>query len=77
MATHSSTLGWRIPWTEEPGKLQSMGSQRVGFNLATHTYSVVAVVLQPPVEEENRSLLQHSGSLSDIQTFSHTFRQLL
>ena len=27
MATHSSTLGWRIPWTEEPGRLQSMGSQ--------------------------------------------------
>ena len=30
MATHSSTLAWKIPWTEEPGKLQSMGSQRVG-----------------------------------------------
>ena len=30
MATHSSILAWRIPWTEEPGKLQSMGSQRVG-----------------------------------------------
>ena len=32
MATHSSTLAWRIPWTEEPGGLQSMGSQRVGHN---------------------------------------------
>ena len=30
MATHSNILAWRIPWTEEPGKLQSMGSQRVG-----------------------------------------------
>ena len=30
MATHSSTLAWRIPWTEDPGRLQSMGSQRVG-----------------------------------------------
>ena len=29
MTTHSSTLAWRIPWTEEPGRLQSMGSQRV------------------------------------------------
>jgi len=29
MATHSSVLAWRIPWTEEPGGLQSMGSQRV------------------------------------------------
>ena len=30
MATHSSILAWRIPWTEEPGRLQSMGLQRVG-----------------------------------------------
>ena len=30
MATHSSTLAWRIPWREESGRLQSMGSQRVG-----------------------------------------------
>ena len=30
MATHSSTLAWKIPWMEEPGRLQSMGSQRVG-----------------------------------------------
>ena len=29
MATHSSVLAWRIPWTEEPGELQSMGSERV------------------------------------------------
>ena len=32
MTTHSSTLAWKIPWTEEPGRLQSMGSQRVGHN---------------------------------------------
>ena len=32
MATHSSILTWRIPWTEEPGGLQSMGSQRVGHD---------------------------------------------
>ena len=32
MATHSSVLPWRIPWTEEPGGLQSMGSQRVGHD---------------------------------------------
>ena len=34
MATHSSILAWRIPWTEEPGGLQSMGLQRVGHNRA-------------------------------------------
>ena len=32
MATYSSILSWRIPWTEEPGGLQSMGSQRVGHH---------------------------------------------
>ena len=32
MATHSSILAWKIPWTEEPGGLQSMGLQRVGHN---------------------------------------------
>ena len=35
MASHSSTLAWKIPWTEEPGRLQSMGSLRVGNNWAT------------------------------------------
>ena len=32
MAIHSSTIAWKIPWTEEPDRLQSMGSQRVGHN---------------------------------------------
>ena len=31
-AIHSSTVAWKIPWTEEPGRLQSMGSQRVGYD---------------------------------------------
>ena len=35
MAIHSSILAWRIPWAEEPGRLQSMGSQKVGHNLVT------------------------------------------
>ena len=35
MATHSRILAWEIPWTEEPGGLQSMGSQRVGHDLVT------------------------------------------
>ena len=41
MATHSSILAWRIPWTEEPGRLQSVGSQRVGYDWATFTYSLM------------------------------------
>ena len=37
MATHSSILAWRIPWTEEPGKLPSMVLQRAGHDLGTNT----------------------------------------
>ena len=36
MTTHSSILAWRIPWTEEPGELQSLGLQRLRHNLATN-----------------------------------------
>ena len=54
MATHSSTLAWRIPWREEPGRLQSMGSQRVGHDWATslslftlHSYSYLFIYFFP------------------------------
>ena len=40
MATHSSTLAWRIPWREDPGRLQSMGLQRVGHDWATSLHSI-------------------------------------
>ena len=40
MATHFSILAWRIPWTEEPGRLQSMGSQRVRHDWATNTFTL-------------------------------------
>ena len=36
MAAHSSTLAWKIPWTEEPGRLQSLGSLRVGHDFTFH-----------------------------------------
>ena len=55
MATHSSTLAWKIPWTEEPGRLQSMGSQRVGhdwetplsLSLSSHTTNNGRIRIQP------------------------------
>ena len=47
MATHSNILAWEIPWTEEPGGLQSMGSQRVGHTEAIehgiHVYAYICV----------------------------------
>ena len=42
MATYSSTLAWKIPWTEEPGKLQSMGLLRVGHDF-TFTFTFIAL----------------------------------
>ena len=41
MAIHSSILAWKIPWTEETGGLQSMGSQRVGRDLATQQQQIL------------------------------------
>ena len=46
MATHSSILAWRIPWTEEPGRLQSMGSQRVGHDWETFILSTSSPLLR-------------------------------
>ena len=46
IATHSSTLAWKIPWMEESGKLQSMGSQRVGQDLATSPHFPCAGIIE-------------------------------
>ena len=54
MATHSSILAWKIPWTEEPGWLLSMGSQRVG-----HNWSDLAC-MHACIGEENGNPLQYS-----------------
>ena len=44
LATHFSTLAWKIPWTGEPGRLQSMGSQRVGHDWGTKcTFSLFII----------------------------------
>ena len=47
MATHSSILAWRIPWTEEASRLQSMGSQGVGNNEVTNTCTFTLFLLIP------------------------------
>ena len=48
MATHSSVLAWEISRTEEPGRLQSMGSQRVGHDLATEQQPIKKRKLEEP-----------------------------
>ena len=41
LATHSSVLAWRVPWTEEPGRLQALGLQRGGYDWATNTLYIL------------------------------------
>ena len=59
MATHSSTLAWKIPWTEEPGRLKFMGSQRVGHDWATSLTHLRIQLLQD--SESPRVQLFHGG----------------
>ena len=44
MATHCSILSWKIPWTEEPGRLRSVGSQRVRHDWATNAFSFIILI---------------------------------
>ena len=55
--TYSSILAWRIPWTEEPGRLQSMGSQRVVHNWSDLAHIHVKAFIQIPKEELDKYLL--------------------
>ena len=58
MATHSSILAWKIPWTEEPGGLQSMGLQRVGHDGRTdrYTHTQIPVILKVSRSEQRPRL---------------------
>ena len=56
MATHSSILAWRLPWTEEPGGLQSMGSQRVRHNWEQHTQGHYFLLQSPQGQPDTRQL---------------------
>ena len=46
MATHSSTLAWKIPWMEEPGRLQSMGSLKVGHSERLHFHFSLSCIVE-------------------------------
>ena len=68
MAIHSSTIAWKIPWTEEPGRLQSMGSQRVGHDWAIFTRSqskFVQFLLYYLVCHFSKELAKHGSRKSD------------
>ena len=57
MAPHSSTLDWKIPWTEEPGGLQFMGSLRVGTRLSDFTFTFHLHALE-------KEMATHSSTLA-------------
>ena len=57
MATLSSILAWRIPWTEEPGRLQSIGSQRVGHGRMTNTHAHTRFLSSQRICERKNELL--------------------
>ena len=63
MATYPSILAWVIPWTEEPGRLQSMGSQRVGDDLATEQQ-----ICQPGLPRELKNLPANAGDSGDLDS---------
>ena len=71
MATHSSILAWRIPWTEEPGRLQSIGSQRVRHDLATNNTIFLCVRQTRPTKtkESDGKLNNRLGSLLTLYLF--------
>ena len=68
MATHSSNLAWRIPWTEKPGRLQSMGSQRVGHDWATSLSLSFTQVRVPWIaRRSNQSILKEISPMCSLE----------
>ena len=78
MAPHSSTLAWKIPWTEEPGRLRSMGSQRVGHDWATslHLDSVgegeVGMTWETSIETCILPYVKQMNSASSMHEVGHS-----
>ena len=66
MATHFNILAWEIPWTEEPGGLQSMGSKRVGHDLATKPTNNSVLGIVPNSSSQSR-VLGTTGPLKPFQ----------
>ena len=74
MATHSSVLAWRIPWTEKPGRLQSMGSHRVGHDWSDLAAAAATKVLFPKLVLKFKShQVFHLTRLLSIWCFTFTF----
>ena len=91
MATHSSILAWRIPWTEEPGGLQSMGLQRIGHDWTINTFFLLTVVFITPLCPQTSHIelklhlqmwwrkdwIKKFKNLPSARLTSHTFKKYL
>jgi len=73
MAIHSSTIAWKIPWTEKPGRLQSMGSQRVGHDWAT-SLSFTFFLYLTPSQSQSACSLTHQVHPCLLHTLIHAVR---
>ena len=73
MATHSSILAWRLPWTEEPGGLQSMGSQRIGHNCMTK-HSTLYIMLHMKFNSDDLLEMKEFRYFSLLLSFSNFTR---
>ena len=75
MATHSSTLAWKIPWAEEPGRLQSMGSRRVGHLLSDFTFTFHFPALEKEIAPHSSALawrIPGTGEPGELPLWSPT-----
>ena len=70
MATHSSILAWRIPWTEEAGGLQSMETQRAGHDRATNTFTFINVRFKYNIFSNNTNVIYKGDTVYFFPTAS-------
>ena len=73
MATHSRILAWRIPWTEESGRLQSVGSRRVEHDWATNTFTTLLIPWDFELQTTRSTLGSCFNPLSDLLASSCCF----
>ena len=73
MATYSNILAWRIPWTEEPGRLQSMGSQKIKHNWGTNIFTFFSKLIHCVKQTTQAKILRKIMICPDIYNLLYEF----
>ena len=73
MAIHSRTIAWKIPWTEEPGRLQAMGSPRVD----TTERLYLLLLSNPTIQKQHSMAVITTGSVLELPGFKSQFYKLI